>query len=656
MIILGISAFYHDAAAAIIKDGAILAAAQEERFTRKKHDASFPTNAIKYCLEYTGVNLDQIDAIAFYDKPFLKFERLLETYYAFAPRGLRSFLKAMPVWIKEKIFLKRIIREELKNIGAFNQKKTKLLFLEHHLSHAASAFYPSPFEHAAILTIDGVGEWATASISQGKGRNIKILRELHFPHSLGLLYSAFTYYLGFKVNSGEYKLMGLAPYGDPKAEQTQFFIERIKSKLVDIKADGSIRLNQQYFNYAVGLEMAKDKAWEKIFQVKKRTPESDIEADHCNLAFAIQAVTEEIVLRMAKTTQALSQEENLCMAGGVALNCVANGKIQKEGIFKNLFIQPASGDAGGALGAALAAHYIYFENERIIHPEKDAMQGTQLGPAYSDLDVEQCARQFNATFQQYDKLESLCSRVAQLLEEGQVIGWFQGRMEYGPRALGNRSILGDPRLPEMQRKLNLKIKFRESFRPFAPAILEEAAADYFEIEGKSPYMLLVQPIRKEWRLRTEVDRSRQISEQLYRRQFTNDKSFLAPHRHKAPTIKSLGMIKDQNHLSSSVGAINKPYSKIPAITHVDFSARIQTVSKESNFPFWSLLSAFHAKTGCPILINTSFNVRGEPIVNTPEEAYRCFMQTNMDYLVLGNYFFDKKVQPAWTKEVLFEKD
>lgn len=619
MFILGISAFYHDSAAALTYNGKVIAAAQEERFTRKKHDPSFPTNAIKYCLEYSGITMDQLDAIAFYDKPYLKFERLLESFYSYAPVGIRSFLKAMPVWIKEKIFLKRILREELDKLGKFDRKKTPLLFPEHHLSHAASAFYPSPFQKAAILTLDGVGEWATASICEGEGRSIKILRELHFPHSIGLLYSAFTYYLGFKVNSGEYKLMGLAPYGNPNDPQTQDFIQRIKSHLVDIKPDGSICLDQSYFNYVVGLRMANDKAWESLFGFPRREPESTMEPKHCNLAFAIQAVTEEIVLKIAATAQDLTTSENLCLAGGVALNCVANGKIQQSNLFKSIFIQPAAGDAGGALGAALAAHHLHFEQERNQLAPIDDMQGAYLGPEYSDLDIEQCIRKYKAVFKKYETVEDLCEEVAKLLEDGQVIGWFQGRMEYGPRALGNRSILGDPRNVEMQRKLNLKIKFRESFRPFAPAILEEAANDYFEIDAPSPYMLLVQPIRTKWRTRTEVDQG-------------------------LPTAVG---ISEQ---------LKTPRSILPAITHVDYSARIQTVTEESNFQFWSLLKAFHKKTECPVLINTSFNVRGEPIVNSPEEAFTCFMQTNMDYLVLGNYLFDKNSQPEWTQKITFEKD
>ncbi len=619
MFILGISAFYHDSAAALTYNGKVVAAAQEERFTRKKHDPAFPSNAIEYCLNYGGITMDQLDAIAFYDKPYLKFERLLESFYSYAPVGIKSFLKAMPLWIKEKIFLKRIIREELDKLGKFDRKKTQLLFPEHHLSHAASAFYPSPFDKAAILTIDGVGEWATASICVGEGRSIKILRELHFPHSLGLLYSAFTYYLGFKVNSGEYKLMGLAPYGNPNDPQTQDFIQRIKTHLVDIKPDGSICLEQSYFNYVVGLRMANDKAWEALFGFPRREPESTMEPKHCNLAFAIQAVTEEIVLKIAATAQSLTASENLCLAGGVALNCVANGKIQQSNLFKHLFIQPAAGDAGGALGAALAAYHLYFEQERNKLADIDDMQGAYLGPEYSDLDIEQCIRKYNAVVNKYDNVEQLCEEVAKLLEDGQVIGWFQGRMEYGPRALGNRSILGDPRNVEMQRKLNLKIKFRESFRPFAPAILADAAKDYFEINAPSPYMLLVQPIREKWRITTEFDQGQPtavgISEQL-----------------------------------------KTPRSTLPAITHVDYSARIQTVTEDSNFEFWSLLQAFYKKTGCPVLINTSFNVRGEPIVNTPEEAFTCFMQTNMDYLVLGNYLFDKSSQAEWSKKITFEKD
>ncbi len=607
MTILGISAFYHDSAAAIIKDGEIIAAAQEERFTRIKHDPAFPKNAVAFCLQYAGMTLEELDAIAFYDKPFLKFERLLETYYAFAPKGLRSFVKAMPVWIKEKLMLKRIILEELKKVEPFDKKKIKLLFPEHHLSHAASAFYPSPYEQAAILTIDGVGEWATASICHGDKNKIKILKELHFPHSLGLLYSAFTYYLGFRVNSGEYKLMGLAPYGDPTSEEVTKHIETIKRELIDIKEDGSIWLDQSYFNYATGLRMAKDKKWEQLFGFPRREPESPLEAKHCNLGLAIQKVTEDVVILMAKEAKRLTGADALCLAGGVALNCVANGKLQKENIFEHIFIQPAAGDAGGALGAAQAAYYLFFEKERITPALPDAMQGSYLGPRFSGLDIELMSRKFKAVYTKFDDFEQLCENVAVHISEGNAIGWMQGRMEFGPRALGARSILGDPRNPEMQKKLNLKIKYRESFRPFAPSVLEEDAKDYFDLDGDSPYMLLVQDVQQ------------------------------AIQKPLPKNYHSLPLMEKLYHQRST----------LPSITHIDMSARIQTVSKLTNPAYWTLISKFKEKTDCPILINTSFNVRGEPIVCTPEDAYRCFMQTEMDYLVIGSFLFSKEKQPIW---------
>jgi len=609
MIILGISAFYHDSAAAIIQDGKVIAAAQEERFTRKKHDASFPTNAVKFCLKYAGVSLDELDAIAFYDKPFLKFERLLETYYAFSPKGLQSFVRAMPVWLKEKLFLKRMIYEELSEIEVFDKKKAKLLFPEHHLSHAASAFYPSSFQDAAILTIDGVGEWATASICKGEGNKISVLKELHFPHSVGLLYSSFTYYLGFRVNSGEYKLMGLAPYGNPDSEEVRRFEKIIKKELIDIKKDGSIWLNQHYFNYATGLRMADDKKWEKLFGFSKRLPESPLETKHCNLGLAIQKVTEEIVIKMAREAKRLTNSEYLCLSGGVALNCVANGKLLQENIFKDVYIQPAAGDAGGALGAALAAYYLYFEKERDILSKPDGMLGSYLGPEFSDLDIELMTRQFKAEYTLYDDFEKLCEEIASLVSKGNAIGWMQGRMEFGPRALGNRSIIGDPRNPEMQKKLNLKIKYRESFRPFAPSVLEEDANEYFDLDNPSPYMLLVQPVKQ----------------QLWKE--------LPENYHELPLMEKLYFER----------------STLPAITHIDRSARIQTVNKKTNSRYWLLLSKVKEVTDCGMLINTSFNVRGEPIVCTPEDAYRCFQGTEMDYLVIGNYLFDKRKQQQVTK-------
>lgn len=604
MFVLGISAFYHDSAAAIIKDGEIIAAVQEERFTRIKHDAAFPANAIKYCLEEAGINLQQLDSIVFYDKPLLKFERLLETYYGFAPKGLRSFITSMPVWMKEKLFLKKLIKDELKKIGSIS-KTTEFLFPEHHLSHAASAFYPSPFRKAAILTIDGVGEWATASICLGEGSTIKILKELHFPHSLGLLYSAFTYFLGFKVNSGEYKLMGLAPYGDPSNPVIEEYISKIKSTLINIYEDGSVWLNQEYFNYATGLEMVLTQKWEVLFNMKKRSPEDALQQIHCNLGLAIQKVTEEIVLKMAKHAKDISGADYLCMAGGVALNCVSNGKLLDSGIYKDIFIQPAAGDAGGALGAAYCGYYIFGGNDRLVNAN-DEMKGSYLGPDIHEKDIKALLKKYNAVGYRYDVSE-LYQQTAQLLTLGKVVGWVQGRMEFGPRALGARSILGDPRNSEMQRRLNLKIKFRESFRPFAPSVLAEDCSLWFEHAGKSPYMLLVKPVKKEHRKSIPQDYNRMdIREKLY-----TDRSDL------------------------------------PAITHIDFTARIQTVHKETNPAYHNLLQAFKSITNCGVLINTSFNVRGEPIVCTPEDAYRCFMRTEMDALVVGDYLFLKESQPEW---------
>lgn len=610
MNILGISAFYHDSAAAIIQNGVVVAAAQEERFTRKKHDDGFPVQAIKFCLKQTGLTLDKLDAVVFYDKPLLKFERLLETYYAFSPKGFQSFLMAIPVWLKEKMFLKKIIRTELLNVEAYDRRKLKLLFPEHHLSHAASAFYPSPFADAAILTIDGVGEWATASICHGTGKDIKIISELKFPHSLGLLYSAFTYYAGFKVNSGEYKLMGLAPYGDPNSENVRTYISKIKETLVSVKEDGSLWLNQEYFNYAVGLRMAKDKKWAELFGFPRRESESELEQHHCDFALAIQLVTEEIVIKMAREAKRVTNAENLCLAGGVALNCVANGKLQKENIFKNIFIQPAAGDAGGAPGSALAAYHIFFGKEREIGKGLDGMSGAYLGPEFSDIDVELDVKKYNAVFERFENFEELSKTVAGLLAEGNVIGWVQGRMEFGPRALGNRSIIGDARNEEMQKKLNLKIKYRESFRPFAPSVLAEDVSAYFEMEGHSPYMLLVQPVKQSRRLPLPSNYSSlPLKEKLYYKR-----------------------------------------SDLPSITHIDFSARIQTIHKETNPRYWTLINEFKKLTGYGVIVNTSFNVRGEPIVCTPEDAYKCLMRTEMDYLVIGNYLFNKKQQPEWTEK------
>ncbi len=605
--ILGISAYYHDSAAAITIDGKVLAAAQEERFTRIKHTADFPGLAIKYCLEETGLSIDELDAIVFYDKPMLKFERLLETYYAFAPKGLRSFLKAIPVWLDEKLFLKKLIYDGLKEIELFDKKKVKLLFPEHHLSHASSAFFTSPYETSAILTIDGVGEWSTASISLGEKNTISIKKELNFPHSVGLLYSAFTYFLGFTVNSGEYKLMGLAPYGNPESEQTKKFIDSIKSNLVDIKSDGSIWLNQKYFNYATGLRMLKGRKWLALFGFPVRKAETNIEQYHCNLALAIQMVTEEIVLRMAREAKKITGSENLCLAGGVALNCVANGKIVREGIFKNIFIQPAAGDAGGSIGAALVAEFMYFGNERKVEGNFDLMSGTYLGPDYSEKEVEQMNKKVKAVSKKFERFNELGEFIAEKLAEGNVVGWFQGRMEFGPRALGNRSILADARNPDMQKKLNLKIKYREGFRPFAPSVLIEDMQEYFDLDTASPYMLLVAPV---------LEKRRDI-------------------------------LPDNYHHLSLWEKLYIKRSDVQSITHLDFSARIQTVHKETNPRYWELIHSFKKKTGYALVVNTSFNIRGEPIVCTPLDAYRCFMSTEMDYLVVNDFVYCKTEQPDW---------
>ena len=617
MKILGISAYYHDSAAAYIEDGVIIAAAQEERFTRKKHDPGFPSHSVQYCLSEAGVQLRDLDAIVFYDKPLLKMERLLETYYAFSPKGLLSFLTAIPVWLKEKMFLKRMLYDELFAIGKFDKKKVKLLFPEHHLSHAASAFYPSPYEDAAILTLDGVGEWATASIGHGQGNKLSILKELKFPHSLGLLYSAFTYFLGFKVNSGEYKLMGLAPYGRHASPEVEHYKKLIREVLVDIKSDGSIWLNQEYFNYATGLRMVYDAKWEQLFGFPTRESESNLEQKHCDLGLAIQEITEEIVILMAQEAKRLTGSKACVLAGGVALNCVANGKLKDAGIFESIFIQPAAGDAGGALGAALAAHYIYFDQARMVDATRmDAMSGSYLGPSYSDKEIEQMAKQNQAVFAHYADFNELSAKTAELLAEGNVIGWFQGRMEFGPRALGGRSILGDPRNPEMQKKLNLKIKYREGFRPFAPSVLAEDVSEYFECDTISPYMLLVHGVQ--------------------------------PARRNAmpANYEQLDMMDKLYFLRSD----------LPSITHIDYSARIQTVHAETNPRYHQLISDFKAKTGVGVVVNTSFNVRGEPIVCTPADAYRCLMRTEMDYLVVGNYIFDKKMQTPWAESDDWKKE
>lgn len=618
--ILGISAFYHDSAAALVIDGEIIAAAQEERFTREKHTPNFPANSIKYCLEFAGLTIDELDAVVFYDKPFLKFERLLQTYYAFAPKGLVSFLKAIPVWLNEKMFLKRNIYLGLREISEYDKSKLKLLFTEHHLSHLASAYYPSNYqlhyENSAILTIDGVGEWTTASIGIGTQNQIKIIKEFSFPHSVGLLYSAFTYYLGFTVNSGEYKLMGLAPYGNPKSNETQTYINKIKSKLIDIKSDGSIWLDQTYFNYATGLTMTNEKKWFELFGIERRNPESELKQTHCNLALAIQIVTEEIVILMAKEAKRLTNSPNLCLAGGVALNCVANGKLLRENIFENIYIQPAAGDAGGALGAALAVDYMYFETKLKIDPNKqkqlqlDSMSGAYLGPDYSEKEIISMNKKVKANCTHYSNFEELTKFIAEKIAGGNVVGWFQGRMEFGPRALGNRSILGDARNPEMQKKLNLKIKYREGFRPFAPSVLAEDVSEYFEIDTHSPYMLLV----------AQVKQNRLID------------------------------LPDNYHDLDLWERLYYTRSDIQSVTHLDFSARIQTVHSDTNPRYWKLINEFKKLTGYGVIVNTSFNVRGEPIVCSPFDAYKCFMATDMDYLVINDFVYTKTEQQDHTNK------
>lgn len=600
--ILGISAYYHDSAAAILIDGQVVAAAQEERFTRKKHDSSFPENACRYVLRESGVAYKDLCAVAFYDKPFLKFERLLETYHAFAPSGFLSFLSAMPVWIKEKLFMGRMLGDHLSKLG---EGKVPIFYPEHHLSHAASAFYPSPFEEAAILTVDGVGEWATTTIGRGRGKDIEILKELQFPHSLGLLYSAFTYYTGFTVNSGEYKLMGLAPYGNPDAQRTADFRKKIITELADIRDDGSIVLNMDYFNYATGLKMANEKKWEQLFGIPRRKPESEISQAYMDMALAIQQVTEEAVFSLARTARSITGCRNLVLAGGVALNCVANGKLLRAGIFDDIWIQPAAGDAGGAVGAAYAVWHIQQGNERHTNGHLDAMAGSYLGPEFSDKEVSHVLQRYDAKARYYDNFQNLASDVAARIAEGNVVGWFQGRMEFGPRALGNRSILGDARNSEMQKKLNLKIKYREGFRPFAPSVLEEDIGEYFELDRRSPYMLLVAPV-------------------LEKR-----KNPLPAGYHEKPLYERLYFLR----------------SDLPSITHIDYSARIQSVNQETNPRYWELIRQFKQQTGYGVIVNTSFNVRGEPIVCTPDDAYRCFMRTEMDFLVVGNYCFDKREQP-----------
>ena len=602
MRILGVSAFYHDSAAALIEDGYILAAAQEERFTRKKHDAAFPKQAITYCLEEAGFTLDQIDYVAFYDKPFLKFERLIETYLAFAPRGFQSFKMAMPVWLKEKLFQKDLLHKQFKEFDPDFDWQNKLLFSEHHMSHAASAFFPSPFEEAVVLTMDGVGEWATTSVAIGKSNTLEMTKEIHFPHSLGLLYSALTYYTGFRVNSGEYKVMGLAPYGEPKYKQLML------DHLIDVKDDGSFRLNQKYFDYCTGLTMT-NANFDELFGAPRRKPEELLTQRHMDLAASVQAVTEEVVLKLTRALAIETGQKNLCLAGGVALNCVANGKILRDRAFDNVWVQPAAGDAGGALGAALAAYHLHKGGPRTVPQSGDAMQGSYLGPSYDDDDVAKRLEAARAKFETLTE-EKMIDITAQALADGKAIGWFQGRMEFGPRALGGRSFLGDARSPEMQKQLNLKVKYRESFRPFAPSVLCEDVSDWFNIDSDSPYMLIVSDVKED-----------------HRRQMTDEENALF-----------------------GVDKLNVQRSDIPAVTHVDYSARIQTVHAETHPQYHALITKFKELTGCPIVVNTSFNVRGEPIVCTPEDAFRCFMGTDTELLVIGNVILHKDKQDPTLKQ------
>ncbi len=600
--ILGISAYYHDSAAALLVDGRIIAAAQQERFSRTKHDAAFPADAITYCLKEAGIGLSDVTYIVFYDKPLLKFERLLETYLAFAPRGFRSFLTAIPVWLKEKLFLKKTLRSELAKIGSVAEKDLpQLLFTLHHQSHAASAFFPSPFEKAAVLCLDGVGEWATSSVWTGDGNKLTAEWEIDFPHSLGLLYSAFTYYTGFRVNSGEYKLMGLAPYGEP------VYVDQILEHLLDVKVDGTFRLDMSYFNYATGLSMTTDK-FHALFGGPPRAPESELTQKEMDIARSIQVVTEDIILKLANTVHRELKADYLCLAGGVALNCVSNGRILREGPFKDIWIQPAAGDAGGALGAALSVWHEYLENDRQVQAT-DSMQGAYLGPGFSNDEIKNYLDSISAPYQFMDDT-SLYQRTAREMESEQVIGWFQGRMEFGPRALGARSILADPRSKKMQSVMNLKIKYRESFRPFAPAIKAEKVSEWFEFDRASPYMLMVARVSAE---------------------------------------KRLEMSTEQNAMFG-LDKLHVPRSQIPAVTHVDYSARVQTVHAETNPRFHALLDEFESLTGCPVCVNTSFNVRGEPIVMSPEDAYRCFMRTEMDFLVMENCFLAKSDQPEWKEQ------
>jgi len=616
--ILGIGAYYHDSAACIVSDGEIVAACQEERFVRRKHYAGFPGHAIRYCLKEAGIAYRDISHVAFYEKPLLKFERILETYLNFAPRGIKSFAMSMPIWLKEKLYLSDLIGKELNRAFGLQKRRDRvdwvrrMLFPEHHLSHAASAFYPSPFSGSAILTVDGVGEWATVTAGVGQGNSIELIYEIHFPHSLGLLYSAFTYYTGFKVNSGEYKVMGLAPYGEPR------YVDLIYKYLIDLKEDGSFTLNMAYFNYCTGLTMTNEN-FHNLFGGPPRKPDSPVTQKDMDIARSIQEVTEEVVLRMVKFLKKETGLDNLCLAGGVALNCVANGKILREEIFRDIWVQPASGDAGGALGAALSAWHLYLDNERVTDGINDAMKGSYLGPSYSEAEIAEFLLKSSIPYRKLPD-DELFDIVSSHLQEEKVIGWFQGRMEFGPRALGARSIIGDARSREMQSTMNLKIKYRESFRPFAPSVLADKVSDYFELDRQSPYMLLVAPVRKDRR----ID------------------------------------IAEKKNSLWGIDLLNEPRSDIPAVTHIDYSARIQTVHKETNPRYYRLIETFEKKTGCGVVVNTSFNVRGEPIVQSPADAYRCFMRTEMDYLVMENFLLDKKDQKpnledqSWKEE--FELD
>ncbi len=603
MYILGISAFYHDSAACILKDGEIVAAAQEERFTRKKHDPGFPHHAIQYCIKEANIAATQIDNVVFYEKPFLKFERLLETYLAFAPRGFTSFAKAMPLWIKDKLFQKSALNKELKSALDENiDWRERLLFSEHHLSHAASAFYPSPFDRAAVLTLDGVGEWTTTSIAVGSGSELKVLKEIHFPHSLGLLYSAFTYYTGFKVNSGEYKVMGLAPYGEPR------YSDLIKEKLITIASDGSFQLDMSYFDYATGLTMT-NKKFNALFGGPPRKSETELTQREMDLAASVQKVTEDIVINIAKVIAKETGEKNLCLAGGVALNCVANGILLREKVFDNIWIQPAAGDAGGALGAALSIWYLHHKKERNSSSNRDSMKGAFLGPGFEDNEIESKLKSLGAVYIRLSE-EDLIEEVASALATEKAVGWMQGRMEFGPRALGARSIIADPRSPMMQKQLNLKVKYRESFRPFAPSVLRDDVNDWFEHDSDSPYMLFVADVQKD--------------------------------KHRT-------MTSDEEELFG-IDKLNVPRSSVPAITHIDYSARIQTVHEDTNSKYHAVISKFKEKTGCPLVVNTSFNVRGEPIICSPEDAFKCFMGTDLDILAIGNYLLLKEDQNQELKE------